>query len=386
MLKRPYQKRVALLLHFGDSRGRGISKGISEYAQPYEHWSFLTVPSNPERVMDQIVAEGCDGAIVDINSPQRADFCNEQQYPMVNICDSQYAPDYPTVKEDNLAVGRIAAEYMLEKGLHHFAFAQDFYQFQAVENRRQGFVDTLHEAGFDCHIYQSPTENRLVWPSSTNALSRWLVDLPKPCGLLAANDLVGQDIIEAAYRAPISIPNEIAVLGVGNDDIITQMNSPQLSSVVLPLQKMGFEAAAMLKKLIEGETVQHRQVVLQPIGIEKRLSSDLMAIGDKDVAKAVRFIHENARRPIQVSDILDAVPISRRSLERRFQAVLGRSPQQEIQRIHIELAQRLLAATNLPIPEIAVQSGFKSADRLAAVFRRSIGTTPTAYRKRFRAK
>ena len=372
------------MLHFGDYRGRGVAKGISEFVQPYEHWSFLTVPTNPDRVAEQIEQEGCDGIIVAISNQETAEFCAAQPCPVVNVSDSQYAGAFPNVCEDNHAVGRMVAEHFLERGLHHFAFAMPDYDGQAMEKRRTGFNEAISEAGFECHNYLPPTEANLAWPSTTNALSRWLVDLPKPCGLMAANDLLGQDIVEAAHRAPINIPNEIAVVGVTNDEIITMMTSPQLSSVMLPLEKIGYEAGSMLRKLLNEEPLEERNVIFQPVGIQKRLSSDLMAIGDKDVALAVRFIHDNASQPIQVSDVLEAVPISRRSLERRFQVVLGRSPQQEIQRIHVELAQRLLAETNLPVPDIATRSGFKSADRLAAVFRRTLGVTPTNYRRRYR--
>ncbi len=376
--------RIALLLDMASPRGPGVIEGVRQFARPSERWMYMINPSRLGRVMRQLRTAGCDGVIVALNTSARAKFVRALGLPAVNVADSQFDEGFVTICEDNLSVGRMAAEHLVATGVEHYAYLPSRSIFRATQLRQTGYAEALRQAGFDYHVYQPRTQPHDSWAVMINDISRWLVELPKPCGLLASDDLRACDAIEAAHRAPVNVPNDVAIVGAGHDTNLTTLTMPPLSSVKLPYQRMGYEAAAALKKLMLGQHVEPTQYLYEPLGVEANLSSDLTAISDEEVAAAIRFIRRHADRPIQVSDLLEAVPISRRSLERRFRAVLGRTPQREIQRVHIEHAQHLLAETDLSVPEVARQSGFKSADRLAAVFRRAVGITPTAYRRKFR--
>lgn len=384
MTKQTPYRRIALLLDMASPRGAGLIEGIRQFARPADRWTYMINPSRPSRVMRQLRTAGCDGVIAALNTAPRAKFLRSLDLPTVNVADSQFDEGFVTICEDNEAVGRVAAEHLRQTGVEHYAYLTPRSVFRATQLRLKGFQRAVERAGFACHVYQPRTQPHDPWAVAINDLSRWLVDLPKPCGLLAADDLRACDAIEAAHRAPVNVPNEVAILGVGNDENLANLTLPPLSSVKLPHRRIGYEAAAALKKMISGQTIAPQRIVFEPMGVDAKLSSDLTAIGDDEVAAAIRFIRDHAGRPIQVSDLLEAVPISRRSLERRFRAVLDRTPQQEIQRVHLEHAQSLLADTDLSVPEVARQSGFKSADRLAAVFRRTLSITPTAYRRRCR--
>ena len=194
------------------------------------------------------------------------------------------------------------------------------------------------------------------------------------------------DLISICCDAGIRVPDELAILGVDDDDLLCRQSYPPLSSVRPAAEQIGFQAAQMLDELFAGKQIEDSPRRLAPIGVATRQSTDIMAVEDPELARALRFIRDSADQPIDVEDVLKQVPMNRRTLERRFRTVLGRTPLQEIRRVHIEQAKQLLVDTDLPTPNIAIASGFANASRLAIIFRKMTGMKPTEYRNKFRKR
>jgi LacI family transcriptional regulator len=216
------------------------------------------------------------------------------------------------------------------------------------------------------------------------AVQRWVQRLPKPVGIFASTDIWGVQLAEVCRQTGLRVPEDVALVGVDNDDLLCEVARPSLSSIALPTERIGFEAAALLDRILARERPSLRPRLLPPIGVVARQSSDVLALDDPEVAAAVRFIREHSHTSIGVKDVLRAVTISRRSLERRFQAALDRTVWEEIRRAHLERAKSLLAGTAMPMWAVAEQAGFSDPRQLSVVFRQETGLTPTAYRGRVR--
>jgi LacI family transcriptional regulator, galactose operon repressor len=196
----------------------------------------------------------------------------------------------------------------------------------------------------------------------------------------------GSQVSEFCRQLGFRVPDEVAIVGVDDDDLLCELSRPSLSSVALPGERIGYEAAVLLDRWLRGLRPPKKVVVLPPVGVVVRQSSDLMAVPDPQVSAALRFIREQADRPLHVQDVLREVPMARRALERRFRKWLQRSISEEIRRIHLERSRQLLSQTDLPLSAVATQSGFTDGRQLSVVFRRETGLTPSAFRRRFRLR
>jgi len=309
---------------------------------------------------------------------------------VVNV--SGVLPDLamPRVMADHEQVGRLAAAHFLDRGLRHFGFFG--YTAHAFSiGREAGFRREVLRAGCRVESYLSDDplhpEPTGLWRWD-DVLQSWLAGLPRPVGVLASHDIQGVQLSEACRRAGLRVPDEVALLGVDDDDLFCEVARPSLSSVALPGERIGYEAARMLEALLAGprRRTASRTLLLPSPGVVTRQSSDVLAIEDEDVAAAVRFIRAHAHGPLGVSDVLGAVTVSRRSLERRFHAALGRGLGEEIRRVRMEKARGLLSGTEIPIAQVATNSGFSETKHLSTVFRREAGMTPTEFRRRSRAR
>jgi len=212
-------------------------------------------------------------------------------------------------------------------------------------------------------------------------MAEWLRGLPKPIGVMSSNDERGREVLDAAQEAGIPVPDDLAVVGVDNDNILCELCDPPLSSVEFNLEKAGYDAACLMHQMIRGEVVDPSDVNVQPLRVVSRRSSDVYAMDDRKVAQALGYIRDHATDSIRVSDVLRAVPISRRALEIRFKQTVHRTINAEILRAHLQHAKLLLATTTLPVEEIAHLSGFSSNSYMGDVFKKRLGTTPARFRK-----
>ena len=213
-----------------------------------------------------------------------------------------------------------------------------------------------------------------------------MLSLPRQVGVATFYDFLGLQLSEACREAGLRVPEDVAIVGMGNDDLLCDFARPSLSSVAVATEQIGYQAAALLDRLMNGEPPPPHPILVPPPGVVARQSSDVLAIDDDDVAAALRWIRDESHKTIRVGDLLREIPVSRRLLERKFRKVLDRGISEEIRRVHVERAKSLLAGTDLAMSALAASAGFSNASHLSIVFRQETGLTPTAYRRQFRGR
>ncbi|HWB09649.1 MAG TPA: substrate-binding domain-containing protein [Pirellulales bacterium] len=379
--------RVGLIFGYGLGFYRDILHGVKAFAADRPHWVFT--PIAPDcRALESPLAKVQDGFIAHIFTDSLAKTLRPLRRPVVNVSGVLPELRFPRVVVDHEAIGHLAARHLLDRGVRQFAFV-GYPQHAFSLGREAGFRDEINRAGYEVAGFhdrlQKPSDPTGLWRWN-DALLAWLASLAKPVGLLASHDSQGVQLSEYCRHLGLRVPDEVAIVGVDDDDLLCDLARPSLSSVALPGERIGHEAARMLEQLIAGERLASQQVVLAPVRLAVRASSDIQALPDADVAAAVRYIRDHSHEPIDVRDLLAAVPVSRRSLERRFRRYLDRGIWEEIRRAHLERAKMLLVDTDLPMSVVARRSGFSDSRQLSIVFRQSTGGTPTQFRQQHRGR
>jgi len=285
------------------------------------------------------------------------------------------------VISDHRAVAHMAADHLLNLGLLYFAYC-GFDDWWWSRRRRDSFREAVNHAGFTVDVYRSPvTQSRCTWDKELPQLVSWLQHLPKPVGIMACNDDRGELVIEACKAADLKVPEEVAVVGVDNDTLVCDLCSPPLSSVAENLEKIGYDAAEILDRMIQGLDDVPSTLCIRPTHVVVRPSTDVLAMNDADVVAALRFIRRRVRLNIGVQQVVEVTHLSRRTLEQRFRCILGHSIHDEIQRVRIELLKQMLLETSKSLTEIAVMLGFSDAAHASRFFRKVQGISPTRYRQ-----
>jgi LacI family transcriptional regulator len=368
--------RVAILLEFAGGYGRGVLRGVMQFANLRGDWEFIMPPMyslTRQKLFDHTTA---DGVIAMIHSAKSVAPFRKAKVPLVNVArtmsENQMREIHlPTVLPDDQRIGELAFEYFFDRGFRSFGFCGHPTASWSRE-RGAGFVQACRARHLPC----------LQSTAADHVRMDWLQSLPRPCAVLAANDRYAWHAIDACRESNIAVPEEIAVLGCDNDQLLTEMVRPTLSSIDLDAERIGFEAGQLLQELITSGKPSDRFSKLPPRGVVTRHSTEVLSIEDDAVAEAARFIREHAAKPIRVDDVCDHVAMSRRNIERRFKKAMGRSILDEIRRMHLDRAMKLLAESDLDMPRVAEQSGFASQVRFSTVFHELTGMTPTAYRRR----
>lgn len=370
--------RVTVLVSTATGWGRGIIKGISAFAHQHGPW-LLRVEPEGER---QALPAGWrgDGVIARISTPKTADALLRAGVPVVNVSSISLAgraAAVPRVCSDVAASGTLAARHLLDRGFRHFGHV-GLLKPSYVREQREAFARALAEKGCPCHVLALGDRPEVA--DVPRALIDWLRKLPKPVGVLTWNNSQGRAVIHACRLAGLLVPEDVAVLSGNDDPLLCECCLPQLSAIAVATARIGETAAELLERLMRGRAIPRAPVLVPPIGIIARQSTDALLIKNPTLLQALGYIREHATEPIRVDDVLRAVPIARRSLERFFQESLGRSPAEEIRRVRLERAKHLLATTDLPIPKVAQASGFGTGEYLATLMRREVGMTPLKYR------
>jgi LacI family transcriptional regulator len=302
--------------------------------------------------------------------------------PVVDVRNAIAGLDLPGIGPDNGAIAQLILRQFVDIGLRQFAFcAAPHRENRFLDARARSFIQLVEAAGYSCEVYQPRAGRQTGWEQGQNRLAQWLRRLPKPVGVMACDDDRGLLVLDACLRAGIQVPDEVAVIGVNNDEHLCGLSNPALSSVDVGAERIGYEAAAMLDRLMAGENAPNTIVELAPRRLVIRQSSDLIAISDPHVAAALRLIRLRATEDIAVSDLAHALDISRSTLERRFLKLLGRTPKQEIVRARLARAKELLIQTDLPLAAIAERVGFQSPGYFCEVFHEKVGCTPGVFRR-----
>ena len=369
------------------SYSRAMFSGMADYAVEHGPWRFVPVvaPAAVVKAVVQARANGVDGILARVVRQTMGRALLESELPTVNVGRLRQPP-LPSVYLDDEEVGRIAARYLLQADVPAFGYCGIPWIWYS-QLREAGFVETVRAAGRTVDVFASAPQYHQGFDrkDQQRRLDGWLHKLPKPVGIMASDDARARDVIEACHRTKLRVPDDVAIVGAGNDPLICDMTDPPLSSVAIAAERVGYEAARLLARLMDGQAPTAPPTVLPPVGMIARFSTKAVTSGDAEVAQAVEFIRDQVHAGISVDDVLRVVPLSRRTLEMRFRSVIGRSPAEEIRRVRIERAKRLLVETDAGMAGVAQASGFSSANQLCETFRREAGVSPTRYRRQFRA-
>jgi LacI family transcriptional regulator len=378
---RPPLPKVALLFETNNAYARALLLGVGDYMLSHGPWSVhfteLGPDAHPPRWLESW--DG-DGVIFRGENRRIARVVERLAQPAVDLTPSRLLERAPWVKSDDGAIARLAAQHFLERGFRHFAFCGD-PRFSWSDRRRDHFSLHVRSAGHACEVF-SPRQRAPAGDAAVDEIGRWLARVPRPVAVFACYDNRGRQVLEACRRSGFSVPEEVAVLGVDNDEVLCSLSPPPLSSVILNPRRTGWEAAALLALLMKRGTVPSEPHLIPPVGIATRQSTDILAVSDPKIAAALRYIREHACDGIRVSDVLRHCPMARRALETRFRRLLGRTPRQEILRVQLNRVKEFLVGTELPIAEIAARTGF-DPEYLSVVFKQVNELAPSEYRRRY---
>ncbi len=386
----PKIRKVILLITPSREFTRGLLRGIAKYSRIQGLWAFYRPleyrePKGKERLLPLMKTWDPDGILM--REPHKIEEIIEMGVPTIS-CPYTRAkiPGIANIMTDHISVGKMGAEHLLKRGFQRFAYC-GFDDWWWSRKRGESYDKTVTEAGYSTYFYKQPkARTKRTWDKELPIIADWLLTLPKPIGLMACNDDRGEWVIEACKIAGLSVPDEIAVIGVDNDQLICDLCNPPLSSIVLNVEKAGYEAAALLDKMMAGEKTNNSEIHIQPTHVAVRQSTDTLAIDDSDVVAAIRFIRQHSKNVIQVNDVVNVVTLSRRVLEKRFRSILGHSIHDEIRRVRVEQIIQMLAETDMSISEIAQVLGFPDVAHISRYFRKEKGMSPLTYRKKYLRK
>ena len=371
------QRSVALLLERYDSR---IHKGVTEYASRH-HWHLDAHMANNTSIPYGWKGDGIITAL-----DRRSDlikFVCGARVPKVDVTISRPELRIPRIIGNNELIGRMAAEHFLERGLRNFAWFSG--KTGNVEHMREhAFAAILKKQGFDCvslAVRSSKPGND--WLSMRESLGRLLADIQKPVGVFAFNDYDASSVIDACNACKMAVPDDVAVLGVDNNELVCTCSSVPISSINHDLERIGYRAAAMLDRLMNGEKASAGAILIPPRGITVRQSTDTMAINNRVLRKALLYLRNNFNRRFTVTDVAGDAGVSRRTLENLFKRELQRSIHEEMLRIRLNHARDYLLNTKERITDVAVKAGFCHPQHLNNSFKEVYGLTPLRYRRKF---
>jgi LacI family transcriptional regulator len=378
--RRPH---VALIIETSLGSGRDILRGVARYVREHEPWALYHEPHGLEASVPQWLRRwNGDGIIARIQTRRIAQQLAASGIPVVDVLGVVPELAFPLVSVDNTAIARMAAEHLLERGFRQFGFFGIEGE-NWSEQRYAGFCSAVSSVQSQVPICRLPrdTKGRRSWERAEDDIARWIAALPKPAGVLICSDQRGSQFLEACRRAGVSVPNDIAVVSVDNDEPLCEVCLPPLSSVEPGHLNVGYQAAALLDSMLRGGSASRKPLHVQPLETVTRQSSDTLAVADSRVGMALRLIRENAPSGMRIDDIAREVGLSRSVLQRRFRATLHCSIHQELLNVRIRHARELLATTEISLAAVAEQAGFKHQEYLGAVFRARVGKTPAQVRE-----
>lgn len=388
------ERRVILRINAARKYGRGLLTGIGRYARLHGTWQFyrslpryVTITNQREEMRRVHAWRPTGGIIWDSEGVRELLSLGIPLVVSPNVVVSKHYRDlleaFPQIGSNCEAIGRMGAEYFLDKGFRHFAFC-GFGQAHWAQRRGRAFAARIAEAGYEVAFFPlSRTARAKRLQEQTDRMAEWIRELPKPLALMACNDDRAFDVVDACQHAGCLIPQEVAVLGVDDEEEACEVFTPPLSSICLNATMAGFRAAEVLEAMMAGKTVPQtmRKIPVEPMYVVTRRSTDVMAIEDRTVAEAVNLIEQQVYTPIQVEDVVRKVSLSRRNLELRFREALGRSVYAHIRKAKVTRMEEVLLSTQMSIQQVAKAFGYRDAHNMSRFFKKEIGLSPSEYRR-----
>lgn len=373
---------VALLIETSNAYSRELLQGIRDWTRNHADWAIhLTEQGRGAAPPQWLKGWRGQGLIARIENRQIERAVRETGLPAVNVSASGLCPDLPSVISDSSGVACMAAEHLLERGLRHFAFVGDS-RFAWSLSHQRNFIARLQKSGHHCIAFHAEIKGDNE-QRDDRRLAAWLRKLPKPVGIMACYDVCGQQVLNACRHLGLKVPDEVAVIGQHNDELLCELCDPPLSSVIPNPRQAGYEAAALLDRLLKKQHPKRLHLEIPPLGVATRHSTDLVAVDDAGLAAAMRHLRTHACEIMRVHDLAVIAGMSRSLFERKFRQSFGIAPWEHVLRLRIRQARLLLTGSTLSMVEIAERTGFTTAGHFGASFKRIEGVPPGAVRHRF---
>jgi LacI family transcriptional regulator len=381
---------VALLIQSGLEYGRGLLRGIGAYVRAHDSWTmFHRIGLIPDRLSPQLRKWRPQGIIGQLQTRGLVRQVERLDVPTVDLFALHARPGIPRFSVDHAAVAQMAADYFLELGYRNFAYC-GFRGVYYSQRRCAAFVDYIRKRGCFIDVFEgsppagmsSVLEIECAGQFDIETIGRWLQTLPKPLALMAGTDTRAMHVLEACHLSNIKVPLEIAVMGVGNDEVLCNLANPLLSSIALRPEQIGYDAAALLDRMMHGETPPSEAIVFGPLCVVSRQSTNSLMLTDEKVREAVLYLRDHVAHSVSISKVARHVGVSRSTLQRRFLDALGRSPRAELIRLQLGRVEELLRDTDLPLTRIAELAGFNYPECMMKLFKRKTGVTPSEFRSR----
>lgn len=377
---------VALIIETSKVYGREILLGVRRYLELHGPWSIFTHERGQNDADPPWLAHWKGDGII----TRSLDFslCRRAKKRGISVISLRHLidePEFPSVFPDQRLIGERIATHFVTRGFRHFGYCGVAGNKQWERLRHAAFTGVVEQNGGSWAEYK-PTymaDAEQNWEDEQLAMVKWLESLPKPIGIMTAHDSQGVQLLDACRRARIHVPDEVAVVSVDNDPVLCELANPPLSSLDQNAQRLGFEAAALLDAMMRGGKVDSTNYFFEPGEVVTRQSSDVIAVKDVNVSKAVRFIRENACREIDSKAIARAAGQSRRALEKKFRMHTGHTPMEEVHAIRLRRIKQLLTETDYILPTVAEQSGFAYHEYMSRFFKKQTGMTPGEYRRKY---
>ncbi len=377
-IKMDSHPKIILSIESSRAIGRELLRGIARYARVNGPWRFYSEPGGKEPIpnLANWKADGIIANIIDKSSAERI-----VKLGIPAITKEMKLAGKPHISANDSLIAQMGARHFIERGFKRFAY-YCMIDMKWSQRRSDAFCAYLEGCGYGVDVFSPVSKKDMSWQQRQNHLAQWLSGLAKPVALLAGNDEQGRHVIEACRLAALKVPDDVAVLGVDNDDIVCDLCEPRLSSIALDCESAGFRAAGILDRLMKTPgTSDDEEVFVEPTYVVQRHSTDILAVEDDAVADAMGFIRDNAKRNITVEDVSEAVAVSRRVLEKKFRKIIGSSVLKEIRASRTRLIVMMLMETDMSISQIADALDFPGIDHFARYFKQEAGISPMSYRK-----
>ncbi len=383
--------KIILLLDFAEEYSKSLMKGINKYSREFGPWVFCRMPLfhretvGMDGILKWALEWGADGIVGLLYNDKEINKFVKAGIAVIAQDFKERFAEIPNITGAYHETGQWGADYFLKKGFTNFAF----YGFSDIvwsRERAEGFEERLKSTGHAVHYFEhKKARSTELWYYKPSSLSRWLKSLPKPIGLMACDDNQGQHITEACRHLGIRIPEEVAVLGVDNDETICDLSDPPLSSIALDVEKGGYDTARLLDQMIKKGKAEYHDIVVKPMQIITRHSTDIYATHDDHIATSLKYIHQNIEKNLHVDAVVKQVPLSRRALEKRFLEITGYPIYKYIFNLRIEKFTQKLLDTDMSVFEIALDMGLSDSKNIARQFRQVKGCSPSVYRNKYLA-
>ncbi|AHF15778.1 AraC family transcriptional regulator [Niabella soli] len=380
--------RVLLLIDHSSKFSRRLLRGLVQYSKDHGPWLFYRLPSyyktlNGEEGILKWAREWKADAIIAQGDHEETGFLKCLGIPVMTQNYKKRSQDFSNLTGDYRGTGRMAAQFFLQRRYCNFAFYGNKGVVWSME-RAEGYKKEVEKNKGNYFYFETETLNGEEWSSSHEKLDQWLLSLPKPVALFACDDHFALQVSLACKLNNIAVPNELALLGVDNDDLICNLSDPPISSIALDVEWGGYETGRVLHQLVTKERTLPHNIIINPVRFELRKSTEKYNVANEHIREVLQYIEASFTTPIPIATLTRRVPLSRRNLETKFKNEMGVSLYQFILRRRIEyFADLLFARPGVPLLDLAIQSGFNDARNLSRIFKKAKGYTPTAYQKKF---